>query len=779
MAYEARRDDDLEKMRNDQNNANNVRNAADVAMASGNPYAMAAGAAVKIGDRVSGGKVSQELGRGLSKVNEHAPLGNRVQDASNKLSESGASDRIGQAAAVKNMASGKNPGETPNQVAHSGGGEQTSSLPSSDGKNQIPVGAASGAGTDTNGSKNGGSGVSEESSGSSAEYASGEEKKQGKGLLGFLGKQAITAVLIMALPVIVLFLSFMIVLSAASGVFGEFEDAFGMSDVSGEETGGVGYDPSSQDQKEFYERVERIKNEYLEQGVEVDTVKVVGVFHIINNHNTSIDYKKIQDAQIRTVIDSMFLEGIYDENTFKENLIYNILPTYIPEQTENDYQYIADEIITYINDYYDLIGKPQDNASGAGVYCSTESGTCSYEIKGYAIPGKGNVSEKINPSNIYVRLMQCGKTATKNYGGTTGEAMEGEALVPFEKYVLGASYAALGANASSEAFKAQTVALRSFILARHADKGSWRTLKEENGRWILQAANCEVDPIYCDPDKGCSADSGGQVHSGLENKGKFRLEALSQNSPLRSYAASTEGEVLTNAQGYIVYSDYSGEAKEKFKSLAEKGANYKQILLQVYNQQSHKYDARKISSNTCKSANEDKECISTGEYSGWKQGSAAWGNIPVGNSGRNIRQIGCLATAVAIQIARSGVATKVDNFNPGTFVQYLNNNGGFASGGNFVWRSAEKVAPTFKYQNRISIAGLSQKEKLARIRELTSQKGVYVVAEVKGNTGQHWVAIDSVNGNTINMMDPGSDSTNMWTQYHWANTSELVYYKVS
>ena len=269
VAYEARRDDDLEKMRNDQNNANNVRNAADVAMASGNPYAMAAGAAVKVGDKLSGGKVSQTLGRGLSKANEHAPLGHKVQDASNKLSESGASDRVGQAAAMKNMAAGKNPAETPNQVAHSGGGEQTSSLPSSDGKNQLPPGTASGTAPDSSekgeGRGKNADGEREQSSGgSSSEYVSEEEeKKQGKGALSFLGKQAITAVLIMALPAIVLFLSFMIVLSAASGVFGEFEDAFGMSDVSGEETGGVGYDPSSQEQKEFYERVNEIKNQYL------------------------------------------------------------------------------------------------------------------------------------------------------------------------------------------------------------------------------------------------------------------------------------------------------------------------------------------------------------------------------------------------------------------------------------------------------------------------------------------------------------------------------------
>ena len=56
--------------------------------------------------------------------------------------------------------------------------------------------------------------------------------------------------------------------------------------------------------------------------------------------------------------------------------------------------------------------------------------------------------------------------------------------------------------------------------------------------------------------------------------------------------------------------------------------------------------------------------------------------------------------------------------------------------------------------------------------------GYYVVAEVKGNTGQHWVAIDAVQGETIVMMDPGSSSTDMWGQYNWRNTSTLAWYKV-
>ena len=52
-----------------------------------------------------------------------------------------------------------------------------------------------------------------------------------------------------------------------------------------------------------------------------------------------------------------------------------------------------------------------------------------------------------------------------------------------------------------------------------------------------------------------------------------------------------------------------------------------------------------------------------------------------------------------------------------------------------------------------------------------------IYAEVKGNTGQHWVAIDAIAGQTIIMMDPGSSSTDMWAQYDWRNTSTFAYFK--
>ena len=57
-------------------------------------------------------------------------------------------------------------------------------------------------------------------------------------------------------------------------------------------------------------------------------------------------------------------------------------------------------------------------------------------------------------------------------------------------------------------------------------------------------------------------------------------------------------------------------------------------------------------------------------------------------------------------------------------------------------------------------------------------KGYYISVEVKGATkdNEHWVALDSINNNSILMIDPASDKVDMWDKYDWNNTSGFVYF---
>lgn len=170
---------------------------------------------------------------------------------------------------------------------------------------------------------------------------------------------------------------------------------------------------------------------------------------------------------------------------------------------------------------------------------------------------------------------------------------------------------------------------------------------------------------------------------------------------------------------------------------------------------------------------------SSGEYTDWKQRGKEWSNIRIGNSDRTIGQVGCLVTSIAILIKKSGVPTpNIAPFNPGTFVTALNNVYAF-DGANLMYAPISKVVPNFQYGGKVYLTGKTKSEKLYEIKKY-SENGYLMAIEVLGatDTAQHWVALDRVNNNTIIMIDPGSDSIDMWKTYDWNLTTQFVYFKV-
>lgn len=565
----------------------------------------------------------------------------------------------------------------------------------------------------------------------------------------------------------------------------DFDDALGASTAAGDETGNIDYEATSKESKKFYDRVNDVKLSFQAKGKTVDVLKVVAVYHILNVNDSSITYDDMTTSAIEEIADSMFVDNSYDEDAFKENLINDIFLKYLSNMTDTEYEKLADDVFDYIDRYNDFIGSESSSTTCASL------GSCVYDIKGLSFAGR-NVAKAMNIKDLKVRLMECGS----GFGyGDPSKPIDGEELVNFEDYVAGVAYEEIGPGSPVEAIKAQMVAARSFALARPTEMGNTlgKKLEEEDGQWILQIASCVTDQVFCNIDKGCcrtGGRQGGFFKSGYDtNPGcEPRKTPLPEDHPLRTAAAETQGEVLVNNQGYVIETPFNASVSNTFSSLANSGLNYKQILMQAYGSAGADsiYEANCNDGNNsgCSSSDNDSSggtgnaVKARGAYANWKQFGAPWSNVMVGASGQNIGAIGCLATSVAILIAKSRQDTVIKDFNPGTFVQYLNSHGGFIGGGLFVWSSATTVAPTFHYQGQVSVAGLNQADKLNKIKSLVDQ-GYYVTAEVKGSTGQHWVAIDSVSGNNIIMMDPGSNSTNMWSQYNWQNTSTLGYYKVS
>ena len=740
MAYNATRNgDELEQAqsqaRNNNNNTKNIRNAASVAATFGVPHAKG----VQVADRLSHGKASEILGKGLTAVNRIVPGGGIIQYASNELSESGVSDVAGSAAEIKNRTNSRSGGEG-------------QSLPSS----VCPS-------TTTEG-------ISRKSSlDDSSENDNKDENQKAGGSGSFFTSKVAKIVIILLLPVFLLFLAFFFVIASITNIIGDFEDAIGINEITGGETGDISFTAGTSEQAEFYNRVNTLKLRYQAQGKYVDTLKIIAVFHVLERNGANIDYNKMDVGKLDEIANSMFEGNIYSESTFKNNLISFIIPKYLPNSSQKAKEEIVDEIFKYVDDYYDLIEKE------APTYSCSNNGSCSYDIKGFYIKGRGNVSQKIDISDLYVRLMQCGTADGHNYGGTFGQALYGEELVPFEKYILGVAYQEIGPDSPAEAIKAQMVAARSYILARPLDMGGWRTLKQENGRWVLQVASCTQDQVYCDPDRGCSSNDGqwGQVHSGLSYNTGFSRAPMAADSLLRIYASQTQGELLVNSQGYVVYAGYKQEEQNQFSALAKQGLNYKQILLQVYNQGTRNYGAANIQKSSCSGGKSN--CVSSGEYVNWRQYSEPWASVKVGTSGNTIKGIGCLATSIAILIQKSGVQTNIENFNPGTFVEKLNVNDGF-DGGLLKWGAVSRVVPSFQYVNSVSLSSaLTKEQKFNKIREIVSVPGVYAVLEV--SNGGHWVAVDSIDGNNVRMIDPGTNEVDLWSRYNYNTVKSIVYFK--
>lgn len=757
MAYEARKNDNSKEAEDAKSNASNqkaVQTAAAVAAKSGNPYAAAIGKGVQIADKVSGGKASEALGKGLTKANKIAPGGQTVQNATNKLANSKMADKAMDAYNAKN-------GNAAGGAADKAAKAKEAADKASKAKETADKAAAaksksntkSGGGASDNSSPSSGDGGNKSDSGSSTAKGSGV-------VVGGLALPFLLAVL----PIIFIITVVNVIVNVSN-----YEDAFGISEATGGNTGGVDGTVDDPEQKDFYNRIIEVTNKFQEEGKYVDPLTIVAVYHALNAQDTDITYKDMTKSKITKIADAMFDEDVYSEDVFRINLKNKIIPSFIPSADSQEKEAIVTEIFEYIDGYLSLVDDGSDCSSG---------GSCNYSIKGFYISGS-NFKKQINVNDLYVRLMQCGSYNGHNAGGQWGVPLEGEELIPFEKYILGVAYQEIGPSAPEQAIKAQMIAARSFILARPTQMGSstpWRKLYQENGKWIIQVASCTADQVYCDPDKGCSAQGGDgqwkQVYSGTGH-GKTIKGPLSKDAPLRRYAADVQGETLVNKNGYVVWTDYTNNETKEFINLANNGLDYKQIIMQVYNSKYPNAGITDIAKADC------GICVSD-DYYKWKQYEGSWANIKVGNSGQTVKQIGCLVTSLAIQIAKSGVQTNVSDFNPGTFVDYLNKKGAFTDGGSLSdYTLVSSIAPGFKYQGTEDLSGLSREQKLATISNIVNQNGVYAVVEVMGNTGQHWVAIDSVNGNRINMMDPGSIYTNMWETYNWVNTSRIVYYRVS
>lgn len=205
------------------------------------------------------------------------------------------------------------------------------------------------------------------------------------------------------------------------------------------------------------------------------------------------------------------------------------------------------------------------------------------------------------------------------------------------------------------------------------------------------------------------------------------------------------------------------------------------IITEIYNRVIQ--NAGYSSSGTYDSNIDSVGGIDPGIYSEWKQDDSRWGSIPLGSSSTNIKQAGCAATSVAIQISRSGVSFASDFtsiLNPGSFVSYLNARGGFTSSGAIHWASASSVAPNFRYVDQVTV---NDKNVLQTISQYLNSGNYYLIAHLRGskknNTNNHWVAVTGVTSNDIYIIDPGRNGNSLEDSYGIHYVDRISIYIVS
>lgn len=410
-----------------------------------------------------------------------------------------------------------------------------------------------------------------------------------------------------------------------------------------------------------------------------------------------------------------------------------------------------------------------ETTSNATETTNTEGSACTYKTK------EGNFSK------VKIQLKKC----SINESGNKDDNLE-NGLIDLEDYVMGVVNQEIGGGRDVEAIKAQAIATRTYTISKLNTKSRFR---KKDDYWVINLYACTDDQAYCDPYNGChskcnlpkiddscgAAGMGGTCHSTIYsgntsgavlekcNNGYWNKGPASQK--VIDAVKATSGQVAVTADGKVPEEiNYGSKETNTFSSLAENGLDAYEIIKKVYSD--------KITSVT-------SDCVETesstpGDFANWKQCNRSWSNIKIATSGKNICDIGCAATSVSIQIANSGTEISIPKLDPGTFVETLNANGGFVSGGSIIWEKASVVAPKFTVVAKETISGDKQ-NKADKLQQYINN-GEYVVIGVHQSASDsitHWVALNKVSGEDVYIFDPGSSSTKLFERYPYTKSRNI------
>lgn len=468
---------------------------------------------------------------------------------------------------------------------------------------------------------------------------------------------------------------------------------------------------------------------------QITTVGNTTVKSYPTNVNLPEDTKEISIGDLSTMEDSVFYWNLV--NSFIPDYYADYLPESEPAKTE-----AAKKIAEDIYLLYQDIGPSQSCSMDYNFICRSDEGSNYYSgTTGNATASRTEFMNNISPVAIS-EMTRTGVYASVTMAQAALESANGGSGLS-TKY---ANY--YGMTAGTCAPKAAPSGVSGTVYR----SGEGGNTCSGNSFWDgTVVAMCNSSGKDC---------QWYRVYDSFENSTRDHSRLLSDKYNCNVYGSNSEQLQCIKDHGYATDPNYVSKILNVIKTY-----NLSQYDIGTWDGTTTSYDSPTYNNKICYNGGS----TNSGTFTSWKQYDSQWSNVRLGN--KTVGKIGCAMTSVAIQIMRSGSPLSIEEFNPGTFAQALTKAGGFDVAGNITWSAVERIAPNFKFVDRIN-----HRPSLQELNNLVSQ-GYYVILNVK--YGRHWVAIDSVDvaNNKIYMFDPGSPGTEVGETYGLNSIQRYVYYR--
>ena len=490
---------------------------------------------------------------------------------------------------------------------------------------------------------------------------------------------------------------------------------------------------------EFFKKKSNKEKNYIyykyTPACQITTVGNTTVKSYPTNVNLPEDTKEISIGDLSTMEDSVFYWNLV--NSFIPDYYADYLPESEPKKTEA-IKKIAEDIYLLYQD----MGPSQSCSMDYNFICRSDEGSNYYSgTTGNATASRTEFMNNISPVAIS-EMTRTGVYASVTMAQAALESANGGSGLS-TKY---ANY--YGMTAGTCAPKAAPSGVSGTVYR----SGEGGNTCSGNSFWDgTVVAMCNSSGKDC---------QWYRVYDSFENSTRDHSRLLSDKYNCNVYSSNSEQLQCIKDHGYATDPNYVSKILNVIKTY-----NLSQYDIGTWDGTTTSYDSPTYNNKICYNGGS----TNSGTFTSWKQYDSQWSNVRLGN--KTVGAIGCAMTSVAIQIMRSGSPLSIEEFNPGTFAQALTKAGGFDAAGNITWSAVERIAPNFKFVDRIN-----HRPSLQELNNLVSQ-GYYVILNVK--YGRHWIAIDSVDvaNNKIYMFDPGSPGTEVGETYGLNSIQRYVYYR--